>query len=1034
MANRPTTPFPTHHASLSDGVTTVNFIFSDSQGRVNPMAARRYALQRTAIKTSQGAGKYSDLEMPYLSIAQDNWQGGRGAETFEDDTTRMNDSNRMASEYEGVLYPAGMEFYATGYRSDVNLGWPDGAGSWRYVYGESGPNKYMAAEFTASANYNADGVELYIAKHDLTLTNSLVVELRDGSKSGAVLKTVTLTAASITDTTARLHRFDWTSTQALTSGNVYAIVVYSAYSGGALQSDWQVLCSPRSGGHKSADDSTWDADASPPVFRVFGADTSTWFRFFEYKRLLYAISEPVTGNSFLFKNGDRGAADSYGAVPTTLVDATKSWTTNEWVGCTVLITKGPGSEEEQPWRIISANDATTLTVPAWNVAHTTSTEYVILGSNKFTSALDLSGYVTDVAVADEFVYFARGDSAALNVLRYQEYNAAGTWTARNAADVEKAVHLTVIPSTAANGTYFLWGTQNNHSTVGKRVWKGQVPRYWGDLFRSFATIVTAGQPWSGQVITNVTQVNSGYSARIDVAAGFGTGVVASEDVTAVNVTQGNYFGFEFMSTVGATAGQIQLQYSEDADLAGTAVQSINFPAVTANEWTWVYLNYSMHSNGAGTPAYVEDAVESLGINLTADLGAQTMHIVDGVQVCSNVLDAVKLPSNAKIVGIIPYAGNAAEPIVNPWVITEDTIYEIQTQNTNSVVELPLGELKELKSEINSQARAVNDVYIWFNLGSHLERYYSRNLDDVGPDHDAGLPNDRDGPPKALLSYPGRVYASINGGSAGYSSLLMYKGGWHEVYRSPRTGVQLYSIANQVIPSDTGRSRLWVGQGPDIIWIEQSLNPRQNSSYRYAPEGHIITPWIYADMQDINKYFKSIQIFLTDGTYSSTAVRLSYQKDNETSWTHKGNFDPASLSNDELGLGVNCKRIRFRFVIQTTLTATPYLKAWLLKGIGIVPIKHGYTWTTKLTESHLNADLYDGMNTAHGSLTTVDTVLAKLDTWASAATPLTLYSVYSALDDKVVILEDPGMQPITYSPEPTEGPIEEYVVQVSCIDV
>jgi hypothetical protein len=47
---------------------------------------------------------------------------------------------------------------------------------------------------------------------------------------------------------------------------------------------------------------------------------------------------------------------------------------------------GDGSSEEQNWRLITDNDATTLTVsPGWNITHSTNTEYVIVGSDKWTA-------------------------------------------------------------------------------------------------------------------------------------------------------------------------------------------------------------------------------------------------------------------------------------------------------------------------------------------------------------------------------------------------------------------------------------------------------------------------------------------------------------------------------------------------------------------------------------------------------------------------------------------------------------------------
>lgn len=1024
-----TTSTPTHHASLTDGSTTVGFIFADSQGRPDVRAAKRYPLQRTAIKTSEGASKYSDLELPYLSIAQDDWSGGRGQETFDDDNTRYFDSCRMFTAQSGFLYPEGVETFGKGYRSqDMEQPGDYTPASWKDLVGN---NRYLANDFSASATYNADYVELWIAK--VGTPGTLTVELRTSDHTGAVLKTSTLTAASVSDVTARFHRFDWTGTEALTATNGYSIVIYGA-SGDTTSNCWQVAVGTMAG-YSSPNNTDWDVETTAPFFRVAGADTSgLWWQFFEYKRTMYAISKPVTGNSFLYINGDRGAADSNSGALSTLVDASKSWTTDEWIGNVVLIVKGPGSEEEQPWRSITDNDGTTLTVsPSWNVEHTTSTEYVILGSKKWTSELDLGGFVTDVAVADEFVYFARGDSGALGVLRYQAYNNAGTWTTRNTAETEQAVHLCVIRDTVGTGNSFLWGTQNAQAILGKKVWKGKIPRFWGNLYTEVATLTTPAQPFSELAIANVTQNVDGYSTSLSVAAAFGTGVIASEIITAVNITQGNRLAFEAKSTVAQAENDITLKYSDTADLGGGVV-TMGLEAMAANTWQWITEAISMNSGGASLD-HVEDAVISVGLAVAVDNGAFTLQILDGIKLISTVLERIKLPASSKITGIIPYAGNATDPVINPWVITETGVYEIQSQNDNQVVELPIGEIKELRSEINGKAVAVNDVYLWFNLASRLERYYSRNLDDVGPDRDAGLPSDRIGNPADLLSYPGRVYAAIDGGSSNTSSVLMYDNGWHEVYRGHRAGTRILNVWTQSIPGEDFTSRMWVSQGPDILWVPVSINPAQASSFKHAVEGHIESSWMYAGMQDVTKFFKSLTVF-SDGTASVGDIYLDYKIDQDTTWTVVGKY--ATYYNLEKDFSstnsVRGNRIKIRLRFRTLVSSTPVLKAWLLKGIGIVPIKHGYTWTSKLTEGNLNIDLWNTMGNAHGSLTTVDTVLAKLDDWASAATVLTLRSIYSPLDNKTVVLEDPGISPMSYIPEENPGPLEEFVVQVSCIDI
>ena len=111
-----TSAYPTRHASLSDGTTTIEFNFTDGQGKVNEQSFRAQPYPRQALKTSQGESKYSDLEPPYLAIAQDDFTGGRGNEDFEADTSRYFDGNVADTSKESGVVIGGLEKYTTGYR------------------------------------------------------------------------------------------------------------------------------------------------------------------------------------------------------------------------------------------------------------------------------------------------------------------------------------------------------------------------------------------------------------------------------------------------------------------------------------------------------------------------------------------------------------------------------------------------------------------------------------------------------------------------------------------------------------------------------------------------------------------------------------------------------------------------------------------------------------------------------------------------------------------------------------------------------
>ena len=217
--------------------------------------------------------------------------------------------------------------------------------------------------------------------------------------------------------------------------------------------------------------------------------------------------------------------------------------------------------------------------------------------------------------------------------------------------------------------------------------------------------------------------------------------------------------------------------------------TVDIPALTANEWSFVQCAISPNSN----PNPDESTIVSVGITRSANLGAQNVDIAEvmAIDICPRY---VTIPE--KIMALEAYGDTQS----NPWVFTESVPYEIQSDNSDLPIPVPLRELTGIRSETTGRAHTVNDVYLYFNLDQHLQRYYNRSLEDVGPNREEGLPSGRQGTPITLLTYPGRVFALIDAGDSGYSSVLVRKGsGWHEVYRAPY-GERLFHGCLQVVPS------------------------------------------------------------------------------------------------------------------------------------------------------------------------------------------------------------------------------------------
>jgi len=338
---------PTHHISLSDGETEVGLVITNVKGDATPTAITGTANPRTALKTTSGNTKWSDLEPPWTAIAQESWAGGRGQED-EDDPTRFYDSRRLNTTF-GTIMLSPLEQYTRGYGKKQNFSLP---GSVRWISILSGARKYLAVKFTASDLYTVKYIELYVRRRGTPPASLSVALYSDsGDAPNAALETATITTTNIPDLEAEFYRITLTGVAiGSVPGASYWLRVTS--SSADEKNYWQVGVKNASGTtKKSTDGSTWVADSIDLYYRLAEVDTyPSRLKFFLYKQQLFAIRSAGTGAPTLLINGDIGVADANTGALSTLIDGTKSWATDEWVGCIAVIINGVGAQEVQNWQ------------------------------------------------------------------------------------------------------------------------------------------------------------------------------------------------------------------------------------------------------------------------------------------------------------------------------------------------------------------------------------------------------------------------------------------------------------------------------------------------------------------------------------------------------------------------------------------------------------------------------------------------------------------------------------------------------------
>lgn len=361
----------------------------------------------------------------------------------------------------------------------------------------------------------------------------------------------------------------------------------------------------------------------------------------------------------------------------------------------------------------------------------------------------------------------------------------------------------------------------------------------------------------------------------------------------------------------------------------------------------------------------------------------------------------------------------------PWVIKEDSFGSIVWNNTSSsglYSEVPLHEMKNVRSELNGRAATSFDVYLFFSLLEGVERYIDNRLDDRGPNLDEGLPSIRRGPVTQLIAYPGGIFAQVDSGVAGQSSLLYWNQmGWHELLTTA-AGVRLRGAGVQVIPGSQV-DRLWYSTETDIAWIPISLNPLQQPGYQFTSSGYLITAWFKTAFAEVVKFWKSLTIYADNlspvAFGNGVLVTAYYQTDDEgdgDAWhALPAIFDQSPsqrilLTSDYSLIG---KRIRFKLVLSTLdPSLTPRVRAFNIEAVTRVPPAKAWT-VTFLATSAMQDRQGRWEQVQEGQLRT------QLETWSNSderAAPILMRSEDPAMDNRRVFIDPASIVPLAITTE------------------
>jgi len=951
---------PTHHISLSDGKRTIGLIVSDSEGTQSYRSISRAPLTRTAIQTSSGKQKYADLEPPWISIAQEEWKGGRGNEDFTEDSTRFFDSCRAQTSF-GEIFNGPLEYYGTGVRKAVT-NYPKSV-RWRTMK-NVGADRYLCQRIIPAEALTVGEIYALVRRrgNPKGLLSIRIYPDVGGKPGGEPIARIAYTTNEITDTVSEFRKTRVPGT-ALTAGQVYWLVVTAT----TYQTTdyWEIgTTEEETQATGSADFKTFTARGFSILYRLAEAQKANEdIKFFTYRQLPFAVVQTYGQAPKVYVCGTIGNADSNAANLSKLNDASKTFRPDQWAGAQVGIIKGRGVEEPvSAWRRIVSNTANTLTVdPPWTIPHDYTTTYLIAGTNLWTPLESddhgLTGYVTDVCVVNDIVYFAQGDEKAVRRMRWnQDGTPNSDWVSED--DVMKARYLTAVRSQEG---LVLWRGNNNDKD--------------GNISVSKARVID-WRAKNTELCNWTTEINAEANHVFTAGVDFGR----TDDCAT-----------GYVMTVGSIAGTngpylaATLQESED-NVVYTDVARFQNAETSGGTY---YLT------GRCTKRYRRFKFSVYGTDPKAN------NIVIRTENNLRFSEPYAFHDNyGKITGMTEYGAESTKSL---WIFREGMVHSTTTQNS-VVDDINLKEIATLTEEGNGAAAITHNVYLYFGWVNGIQRYYNTSLDSDGPDLDSGLPFGRQGRISALLAYPSRYFAAVDAGSEGYSSVLMKNtAGWHEIYRAPNRGERIKALVFQPVIG-AAADRLWMAVGSDLIGLmmpSKTVKAVNDANAEYTHESVVISSWHYAGMMDIQKMWNSFKILSENLKADETEIEADYQIDGDTKWRRiRGRFTESpsqKLLLDEV-YGVSGKRLRYRLRMTTAnRRKTPRVKVVVLEAIGRVDVKYSYSFPYRNLENDRNLSNETEDMSAHERQLI-------LDEWVNNVAALNMRCAYELFDNKRVYLE------------------------------
>lgn len=321
----------------------------------------------------------------------------------------------------------------------------------------------------------------------------------------------------------------------------------------------------------------------------------------------------------------------------------------------------------------------------------------------------------------------------------------------------------------------------------------------------------------------------------------------------------------------------------------------------------------------------------------------------------------------------------------------------------------VGDVGFVRSDNNAQTvlpKGIHTYFSWGGFGLHrfIDLSGNEEFESIGPDQDAGLPQDRRGAVAALAGYPGGIIAGIDAGKNTSSVLAWNKVGWHEIFRAWEAGQRVQNLFWQDCPG--ARPRLWISVGGELVyqdWPNGTSNPIQDTGFKFQHESVLVTASIDMGAARLPKFIKELSLASQNLT-TGVEVHLEVQTDADIgtdTWIRAETFYSSPEDTLPIHQG-DVRRVRLRLRLLTNQADTPpVIHATVLEGFARTPVK--YQWGLQVKLGDTQRDL-SGVNTDHDP----DAFLTWLKDAARQARRIRMRSVWEQLDGKLVLVEPPNL--------------------------